>query len=71
MEAYLKIYIKKDKVGHVRYELNDGRGYKEIRGLSVGKGKFLPKQSMKKVRRIVMKSAFMIRIIIYHQMKFL
>lgn len=35
MEAYLKIYIKKDKVGHVRYELNDGRGYKEIRGLSV------------------------------------
>lgn len=37
MGAYLKIYIKKDKVGHVRYELNDGRGYKVIRGLSVSK----------------------------------
>lgn len=36
MGAYLKIYIKKDAIGHVRYEIGDGRGYKEIRGLSVG-----------------------------------
>lgn len=35
MGAYLKIFIKKDKIGHVRYEINDGLGYKEIRGLSV------------------------------------
>lgn len=35
MDGYLKIYIKKDNVGHVRYEIGDGRGYKEIRGLSV------------------------------------
>ena len=35
MEGYMIIYVKKDKVGHVRYEIGDGRGYKEIRGLSV------------------------------------
>ena len=34
MGAYLKIYIKKNAIGHVRYEIGDGRGYKEIRGLS-------------------------------------
>lgn len=35
MDGYLKIYTKKDWIGHVRYEIGDGRGYKEIRGLSV------------------------------------
>lgn len=35
MSGYMIIYTKKDRIGHVRYEIGDGRGYKEIRGLSV------------------------------------
>lgn len=37
MDGYMTIYTKNDRVGHVRYEIGDGRGYKEIRGLSVSK----------------------------------
>lgn len=37
MEGYLKIYTKNNIVGHVRYEIGDDRGYKEIRGLSISK----------------------------------
>ena len=37
MSGYLKIYIKNDRIGHVRYEIGDNQGYKMIRGLSVSK----------------------------------
>lgn len=35
MSGYMIIYVKNDVIGHVRYEIGDGRGYKQIRGLSV------------------------------------
>lgn len=38
MYGYMKIYVKNDWVGHVRYELYDDYRYREIRGLSVGGG---------------------------------
>ncbi len=46
MGAYLKIYIKKNAIGHVRYEIGDGRGYKEIRGLSVKYSNFIKKETI-------------------------
>lgn len=36
MDGYMKIYVKKDRIGHVRYEIGNDYGFKEIRGLSVG-----------------------------------
>lgn len=35
MAGYLIIYTKQNYVGHVRYEIGDDHGYKEIRGLSI------------------------------------
>lgn len=36
MDGYIIIYTKNDFVGHVRYEIGNDYGFKEIRGLSVG-----------------------------------
>lgn len=35
MSGYMIIYVKNDAIGHVRYEIGDGLGFKLIRGLSV------------------------------------
>lgn len=35
MKGYLISYTKNDSIGHVRYEIGDAKGYKEIRGLSI------------------------------------
>lgn len=37
MFGYLKIYVKKDNIGHIRYEISGDYGFKMIRGLSVSK----------------------------------
>lgn len=42
MDGYVKIYIKNNYIGHVRYEIGDDRGNKIIRGLSVRGDVFNP-----------------------------
>lgn len=37
MDGYIIIYTKKDFVGHVRYEIGNDYGFKEIRGLSISR----------------------------------